>query len=139
QSNGKGQHIAGLAAVGEALAARANLAALPAKNVGKELAKLTWECPPGSELHWVSLLGPGLAKGFPHPPADTDRMFVVSPFLDAKTVSAACDWGGNKTRRTLVSTAMELQRLLHEDNKVFSRFDDLRIQPPPDLHVEGAV
>lgn len=139
QSNGKGQHIAGLAALGETLAARANLAALSAKNVGKELAKLTWECPPGSEVHRVSLLGPDLAKGFPQPPSDTDRMFVVSPFLDAKTVSAACGWGGTKTRRTLVSTAMELQRLLHEDNKVFNGFDDLRIQPLPDLPVEGAA
>jgi hypothetical protein len=92
QPNGKGQHIAGLAELGEALAARANLAALPAKNVGKELAKLTWECPPGSKVHRVRLFGPGLAKGFPQPPSDTDRMFVVSPFLDAKTVSAACGW-----------------------------------------------
>ena len=47
-------------------------------------------------------------------------MFVVSPFLDAKTVHAASDGAGAKTRRALVSTAMELQRLLHEDDKVFT-------------------
>ena len=100
---------------------------------------MTWECPPGSEVHRVSFLGPGLAKGFPKPPSDTERMFVISPFLDSKTVRAASDWGNAKTRRTLVSTAMELQRLLHEDDKVFAGFDDLRIQPLPDLPVEGAV
>jgi hypothetical protein len=115
------------------------LAVLPAENVGKELAKLTWECPPGSEIHRVSLLGPGLASGLPQPPSDTDRMFVVSPFLDAKTVGAASTWGDTRTRRTLVSTAMELQRLLHEDDKIFKDFDDLRIQPLPDLPGEGAV
>lgn len=139
QSDGKGQQIEGVAAVGEALAARANLAGLPAKSVGSELAKLTWECPPGSEIHKVSLLGPGLAKGFPQVPSETIRTFVVSPFLDAKTVGAAAAWGGAKTRRTLVSTAMELQRLLHDNHEVFRGFDDLRIQPLPDLPGEGAA
>jgi hypothetical protein len=138
RSDGKGQHIDGLAAIGEALAVRANLAPLPAKNIGKELADLTWECPPGSEIQRVSLLGPGLAKGFPQAPPDTDRMFVVSPFLDATTVRAASNWGSTKTHRVIVSTSMELQRLLHEDDKVFAGFDDLRVQPLPDLPAEGA-
>ena len=76
---------------------------------------------------------------FPKPPTDTDRMFVVSPFLDATTVSAASNWGSAQTHRVLVSTSMELQRLLHEDDKVFTGFDDLRVQPLPDLPVEGAA
>jgi len=139
QSDGKGQHIHGLAALGEALAVRAKLVPLPAKNIAKELADLTWECPPGSEIHRVSLLGPGLAKGFPQPPTDTDRMFVVSPFLDATTVRATSNWGSDKTHRVIVSTSMEFQRLLHEDDKVFTGFDDLRVQPLPDLPVEGAA
>ena len=139
RSDGKGQHIDGLAHLGQALAVRAKLAEFSAKSVAMELAKLTWECPPGSKVHRVSLLGPDLAKGFPKPPSDVERMFIISPFLDAKTVRAAYDWGAAETRRTLVSTAMELQRLLHEDGKVFMEFDDLRIQPLPDLPVEGAV
>ena len=138
RSDGKGQHIDGLAAVGEALAARANLGLLPANTVGAELAKLTWECPPGSEVRRVNLLGPGMSKGFPIPPSDTERMFVVSPFLDAKTVHAASQWGSTKTRRTLVSTTMELQRLLHDDDMAFTGFDNLLIQPLPDLPAECA-
>jgi hypothetical protein len=138
RSDGKGQHISGLAALGKELAARANLAMFAPSNVGSELAKLTWDCPPESDVHRVDLLGPGLAKGFPKPPSDTERMFVVSPFLDAATIHAASEWGGPKTRRTLVSTAMELQRLLHEEEKVLVGFDDLRIQPFPDLPVECA-
>lgn len=139
RSDGKGQRIDGLAAVGEALALRANLVGFPAKIVGVELAKLTWECPPGSEVRRVSFLGPRLAKGFPKPSADTERMFVVSPFLDSKTVRVASDWGGAKTHRTLVSTAMELQRLLCEDDRVFKGFDELRIQPLPDLPAECSI
>lgn len=138
RSDGKGQHIDGLAAVGEALAVRANLALFPANTLGAELAKLTWDCPPGSEVRRVNLLGPGLTKGLPKPPSDTERMFVVSPFLDAKTVHAVSQWGGPKTRRTLVSTTVELQRLLHEDDMVFRGFDNLLIQPLPDLPAECA-
>jgi hypothetical protein len=139
RSDGKGQDIEGLAGVVQALAARANLRMLPSKKVAAELASLTWECPPGCDVDRISLLGPGLPKGFPEPSSDTDRMFVVSPFLDAKTVRAAAEWGTTKTRRTLVSTTMELQRLLHDDDKVFRGFDSLRVQPLPDLPVEGAV
>jgi hypothetical protein len=79
-----------------------------------------------------------LAKGFQKPPADTERVFVVSPFLDAKTVQAASQWGGPRARRTLVSTTSELQRLLSQDDKVFCGFADLRIQPLPDLPAECA-
>jgi hypothetical protein len=138
RSDGKGRHIEGLAVVGEALAVRASLAAFPAGTIGAELAKLTWECPPGCEVNRVSLLGPDLTKGFPKPPSDIDRMFIVSPFLDAKTVHAASQWGGPKTRRTLVSTTVEFQRLLNEDKMVFEGFDNLRIQPLPDLPAECA-
>jgi hypothetical protein len=133
RSDGKGQRIEGLAAMGAVLGARANLAMLSAHNLRQELAALTWECPPGSTVHRISMLGPGLTSGFPLPPADTARMFVVSPFLDSKTIHAASKWGGAKTHRTLVSTTMELQRMLQEDQDVFARFDDLRIQPLPDL------
>src|SRR5258708_39640679 len=54
QSDGKGQHIPGLAVVWEALAARAKLAPLSAKKGGKELADLTWEGPAGNEGPRVS-------------------------------------------------------------------------------------
>lgn len=138
QSDGKGQQIEGLAAIGAELAARAKLPGFSSNDIRKELANLTWECPQGTEVHQVSLFGPGLTHGFPRPPSDTDRVFVVSPFLDAKTIGAASAWGGAKTRRTLVSTAMELQRLLQGDNKIFAGFEDLRIQPIPDLPAEGA-
>jgi hypothetical protein len=138
QSDGKGQRIEGLAAIGAELAVRAKLPELLSKDIRKELANLTWECPPGSEVHQVNLLGPGFAHGLPRPPSDTDRVFVISPFLDAKTINVVSAWGGAKTRRTLVSTAMELQRLLQADSKVFAGFQDLRIQPIPDLPAEGA-
>jgi hypothetical protein len=139
QSDGKGQYVEGLAAVAEALAVRAGLASLPARRVKTELSKLTWDCPPGCEIKWVRLLGPGLEHGFPNPPSDADRMFVVSPFLDAGTVHLAGAWGGPKTTRTLVSTDVEFQRLLRENSQIFAGFENLCKQPLPDLPTEYAV
>jgi hypothetical protein len=78
-------------------------------------------------------------QGFPEPSADTERMFIVSPFLDMETVRAAGRWGGPKTHRTLVSTDPEFQRLLREDSQVFDRFENLCRQPLPDLPAECAV
>ncbi|MBE0541986.1 MAG: phospholipase D family protein [Verrucomicrobia bacterium] len=138
RADGRGQQIDGLARLGVAVAKRANLATLSTAVVAAELAALTWESPPGSEVQSVNLLGPDLARGFPTPPFDAERVFVVSPFLDAKIVRAAAGWGSAKTRRTLVSTTLELQRLLRENNNVFTGFDRVLIRPFPDLPVEGA-
>ena len=139
RADGKGQEIEGLPHLGEAMAKRAKLPGLLPRSVRSELGKLTWECPPGCEIRRVSLLGEGPGQGFPQPPTDTERMFVVSPFLDVKTVRAAGAWGGPKTRRTIVSTDPEFQRLMREDEQVFRSFEHLCRQPLPDLPAEGAV
>lgn len=138
QSDGHGGRVAGLAELGGALASRANLPTLPAAQVAAELAALTWEFPPGSEVQKVRLLGPGSGEGLPKPPADVERVFVVSPFLDAKTVRAAGGWGNAKTSRTLVSTAMALQRLREQDETIFSGYGPPLVLPLPDLPGEGA-
>jgi hypothetical protein len=139
RADGKGQIVDGLPLLGEVMAARAKLSGLPPRSVQIELGKLTWECPAGCEVKSVRLLGPGTGQGFPRPPDDIERMFVVSPFLDATTVRAAGAWGGPKTRRTLVSTDPEFQRLHGEDGKLFLGFEHLCRQPLPELPAESAV
>lgn len=139
RSDGKGQNPEDLEDVVEAFVARAKLSGLTPAGVRAELSKLTWDCPAGCEVKRVSLLGSGRDSGFPKPPEDTERIFIVSPFLDASTVRAAAKWGGPKTRRTLVSTELECQRLLREDNNVFQGFDNLCRQPLPDLPAESPV
>jgi hypothetical protein len=140
RSDGKGQKIQGLAELGRALAERAKLKKLSAADVAAELGALTWECPPGVELRRVRLIGPDrkTAQGFPEPEPDIERAFMISPFLDVATIRAFARWGNPKTRRTIVSTAFELQRLLQEDADVFAGCENVLIQPLPDLPLEGA-
>jgi hypothetical protein len=141
QANGRGHPVEGLASLGAALAGRANLTALSSADVQKELATLTWDCPPGCDVQKISFLGPDLANGFPSPPADTDRVLVVSPFLDpgvdSSIVRAVAKWGNPQTHRTLISTTMELQRLWEQDHNVFSSFAKVCTLPFPELAVEG--
>jgi hypothetical protein len=136
RSDGKGQSIDGLAAAGEVLAFQADITMAPAKSVRTELAKLTWECPQGSKVEWVRMFGPNLAAGLPKPLADPDRVFVISPFLDLTTVRDVATWGHAKTKRALVSTSIELQRLKNNNAAALNGFGDLKIQPLPDLPAE---
>jgi hypothetical protein len=138
RSDGKGQHIHGLIDAGVALAKRANLPSLSAKSIAEQLTGLTWECPAGAEVERIDLLNPMKSHGFPLPPKDTELVYVVSPFLDLKTVQAIAKWGGPKTRRTLVSTGMELQQLISKNKEVFADFHAIRVQPLPELPAEHA-
>lgn len=137
RGDGGGQRIAGLSEAVQRLAAEAKLSNLSRKDVATQFSELTWECPDGCTVHRISLLGPELSKGFPHPASDTERVIIVSPFLDKNTVRAGARWGDEKTRRVLVSTSMELQRLLAEDPQVFTGYD-IRMQPLPELPAECA-
>jgi hypothetical protein len=133
RKDGKGQKIEGLAEVAASFTERARLARFPAKTVKSELEKLTWDCPPGCTVTRVTVLGPEVLGPFPDVPANTELVFVVSPFLDAATVRKAARWGGPKTCRTIVSTDMEFQRLLRENANAFEGFKYLCRQPFPDL------
>jgi hypothetical protein len=138
RADGSGQKIEGLANLGGELAERANLAALSRAEVVAELAKLTWECPPSCDMKKISLFVPDAAKRFPTLPPDTERVLVASPFLDAETVRLVAGWGNAKTRRTLVSTSCELERLLGQSAEVFKGFNQVSTLPLPDLLGEGA-
>lgn len=136
--DGKGRQIEGLAAAAAELARRASLAEFPSEIVRAEFAKLTWDCPEGSDVHRIDLFGPNLAEGLPRPVEHLDRVFIVSPYLDEKTVRTVSGWGGPKTHRTIVSTAMELRRLQQKNDGVFAGFEDLMVGPLPDIPTECA-
>jgi hypothetical protein len=138
RADGRGRQVTGLAEVASHMAGRASLSTLPATEIAAQFATLTWECPPGSEVQNVKLLGPQSGKGFPKPPADAERVIIVSPFLDGKTVRAVAGWGNAKTRRTLVSTTPALQHLQQKNEAVFSGYENLLVLPLPDLPGVGA-
>ena len=138
--DGKGQKIDGLASVVEAFAARAKLAQLTPGSVRAELSKLTWECPPGCEVRQRKPAGPwDEITVFQSLQRIPNACSSSAPFWMQRRCALAGKWGGPKTRRTLVSTDLEFQRLLRDDGSVFEGFSNLCRQPLPDLPAEGAV
>lgn len=131
--DGKGRPIEGLDAVILELTRRAKLTSLSTETIRAELAKLSWVCPTGCEIHRIDLFGPGFKTGFPHPPKKVDRLFVVSPFLDAQTIASVAQWGDSQTHRTIVSTTWQLRRLSEKKSKLLSGFREVLVGPAPDL------
>ena len=121
----RGRRVEGLADLGKQLAVRAGLASFPADQVFEELNALTWDFPFGTEVKSIQLLGEQTASAFPVMNDDADRVLVVSPFLDKKTVRNVAQWGGNRVRRTLLSTWPELSRLFRVDPQIFDGFEVL--------------
>jgi len=136
RSDSRGQRISNLNDLILGLIKRANLPALNPTIVKKELAEITWECPPATQIQSIKLLDSNSRNELPQLTNNLERLFLVSPFLDDKVVRLASKWGNENTRRTLVSTTMELQRLYHEDGTVFNGFQNVLMQPLPDLPAE---
>lgn len=132
RADGKGQKVPGLSRLAAELATRAGLSDLSAHDVSREMERLTWECPPGCKLQQLSLLGPGVTQGFPRPRSDTEQVIVLSPFLDAPTVREIAAWGNPATKRTLVSSRMEFERLVRAHPDIFRGFEKKSLLPPPE-------
>lgn len=132
----KGQKVPGLSRLAAELATRAQLSNLSANDVSREIEQLTWECPPGCKLQRLSLFSPGITEGFPRPSSDTEQVIVMSPFLDAPTVREIAKWGNPATKRTLISTRLELERLVRADPEVFQGFEKKSLLPPPEYPVD---
>lgn len=136
RADGRGQPVDGVSDLGVQLARRADLANFPADRVFEGLNALTWECPLGTEVKSIRLLGEQMDSAFPLRSDDADRVLVISPFLDKKTVRNVSQWGGNGVRRTLLSTWPELSRLVRDDPLIFNGFEVLW-STYPELPGEG--
>ena len=133
--DGKGDRVDGIGDIGAELAARANLVGLSPSGVRAELDQLTWESPPGVKTKSVHLIGNGKGLAFPPPPGDLAQAFLISPFLDVETVRLFDGWKSSAAKRTLVSTAGELNRIAGETARVFENFgqDEILACDAPEL------
>ncbi len=136
RSDNRGKPVEGIGELGAQLARRAELAGFPADKVLQDLNALTWEFPFGTEVESVRLFGEQTPSAFPPRNDGADRVLVVSPFLDKRTVRSVAQWGGNGVRRTLVSTLQELSRLVRDDPQIFDDFQVLWCTSP-ELSAEG--
>lgn len=115
-------------------------AAGESQNWGRHLAEaasLHWEVPRGLRIERVALHLPGdEGRTYPQEPAGLSELFAVSPFLDGTTVDHFGSWGGERSRRILLSTADEFARLAWQQAQPLAPFADLLTLPAATLEPE---
>jgi hypothetical protein len=107
---GEGTHIPGLVDAAIRMTRRAGLAAFQSETLRRELDEIKWQIPSGvrvEEILWLD----AEKRPYPEIPPKTSKLFVVSPFLDRKTLAY---FGGKGQQRLLLSLDYELARIKTE-------------------------
>lgn len=138
RADGRGRKVVGVSELGTELVKRAGFKGLTADAVERELARLTWECPPDVDVRSVRLLGPELDRGLPEAMPEATEVYLVSPFLDVATVKAITKWGGDGVRRTILSTPAAMNAVAARDATVFTdHFKEILRCGAPELIAVG--
>jgi hypothetical protein len=129
-----GAPLSGAAEVARRLLVRAGRSPEDIATHTKELARLSWASPAGVTPVEMRLSGPDDRREWPALPDDARELWVVSPFLDAGTVSRFANSGRHDAQRYLVSTPGELLRLGAQSASAFTGYARLLSfeSPPPE-------
>lgn len=120
--------VPGTAALARSLGERAELTGVRSSTLATAVGKLTWRAPVGvtvAGLRWSDGLAP---MQIPAPPAGTEEILIVSPFVDRAFLNGQSTAGKDKPRRTLLTTMREIERV----GPVLSAFDELLALDAPE-------
>ena len=132
QTGGDGRQIDGVIELGQSLASRGELSNVSAKSIASELRDVVWQCPIGCDVDELRLHDGGETRTLPEQPSGLKRLLVISPFLDGSTVKTFSGWGTSETKRTLLSSKVELLKLANQKAKPLDGFHDLLMMTAPD-------
>ena len=106
----KGSHIPGLTEAAIDMVRRSELPSVSLNTLKRQLDEVTWQIPSGvniKELRWLN----SSSRPYPEVPNNALKVYVVSPFLDRKTLE---HFGSLGEQRLLLSLDCELSRLATE-------------------------
>ena len=126
-----GAPILGADALARALADRAALKGLRSATLAATIGKIAWRPPAGVRVErilWSAGLGD---QPIPVPPAGTDEVVVVSPFIDKSFLARQIPKGAKPARCVLLTTMREIERI----GPMLAAFDDLLALDAPDYPI----
>ena len=126
-----GAPIPGADELARALADRAALKGLRAASLAATIAKMAWRPPAGVRVErilWSAGLGD---QPIPVPPAGTDEVVVVSPFVDKSFLARQIPKGAKPARCVLLTTMREIERI----GPMLAAFNDLLALDAPDYPI----
>jgi hypothetical protein len=115
----KGSMIPGLVDAAVAMIRQTDLPNISIDNLRRDLNRVTWQIPLGldvKEINWLA----DEDRSYPEVDPNAAMTFVVSPFLDAKTLK---HFGSSNGQRRLLSLDCELSRIATESPAVLAPFD----------------
>jgi len=126
-----GTSIPGADDLAFALAERAAIQGLPPASLKTAVAKVAWRAPAGVRVERLRWSGGSGDQTPPRPPAGTDEVVVVSPFIDKTFLALQTPQGSKGARRALLTTMREIERI----GPSLAQFDDLLALDAPDYPV----
>ena len=126
-----GARIPGASELARALADKAALSGQRPATLAANVAKVAWRAPAGvrvERLHWSAGTG---RQAIPVPPAGTDELVVVSPFVDKAFLARQIPRSAKPARCSLLTTMREIERI----GPSLSAFDDLLALDAPDYPI----
>jgi hypothetical protein len=129
---GRGHEVPGIPELAAELADRSKFDRVFFRDA---LLKVRWQFPIGVRVDRIHFLSKDAILGLPLCPQNTERIIVVSPFLDRQVVvTAGTKWGGPATSRALLSTPTELARIANANRQILSPFTQTRMLNRPEQH-----
>lgn len=126
-----GAPIPGADELARALADRAALKGLRAASLAATIAKVAWRAPAGVRVERILWSAGSGDQPIPVPPAGTDEVVVVSPFVDKSFLARQIPKGAKPARCVLLTTMREIERL----GPTLAAFDDLLALDAPDYPI----
>ena len=126
-----GAPIPGADELTRALADRAALRGLRASSLAATIAKVAWRPPAGVRVERILWSAGSGDQSIPVPPAGTDEVVVVSPFVDKSFLARQIPKGAKPARCVLLTTMREIERI----GPTLATFDDLLALDAPDYPI----
>lgn len=123
--------IPGAEELARGLADRAALKGVRSASLAATITKVAWRPPAGvrvARIRWSAGTGEQVV---PFPPAGTDEVAVVSPFVDKNFLARQIPKGAKPARSVLLTTMREIERI----GPSLAAFDDLRALDAPDYPI----
>lgn len=131
-----GKVVDGLGAAVQKLAIHSGYTGTNAKRLAALVNNITWALPAGCSA--LEVFCP--STGLPAPRKELDELIVVSPFLNVEPLLRIGGWGGNTTKRSLISTRLALGEMACSVNAPLKPFDRLlELQSPQQDSPEPAT
>lgn len=127
----EGTPVPGAGDLARALADRAALKGVRPSSLAIAVGKLRWRSPAGVSVERIRWSDGSGNEPVPVPPAGTDEIVVVSPFVDKGFLARQLSKGEKPTRRVLLTTMREIERI----GPSLASFDDLLALDAPDYPI----